>query len=148
MVNWRMGGHLPYICMHSAICETVFGVVVFHTSMINWHRGCICPWSICALCYMLNILGVVVFHSSMVNFAVGGYICFLLHVKLIWFSGIPYIYGGLEGGMYALGIYAFSYMWNLFCVVVFHRSMVNCSRGIHLPWQYMSIVLYGKLSLV
>ena len=31
--------------------------------------------------------------------------------------------------MSAMGIYAFFYMWNLFSVVVLHRSMVNWRRG-------------------
>ena len=45
--------------------------------------------------------------------------CILLYVKLIWCSGSPYIYGQLEegGGQ------------NLFCVVVFHRSMVDWKGG-------------------
>ena len=34
--------------------------------------------------------------------------CILLYVKLIWCSGITYIYGQLEEG--GLGIYAFFYM--------------------------------------
>ena len=55
--------------------------------------------------------------------------CILLYVKLIWCSGIPYIYGRLEGGTSALIICAFCYMLNLFGVVVFHRSLVNCRRG-------------------
>ena len=67
--------------------------------------------------------------------------CILLYVKLIWCSGIPYIYDQLEGGISALGTCAFCYMINLFDVVVFHRSMVNWRRG---PW-YMCIVLYVKL---
>ena len=55
--------------------------------------------------------------------------CIVLYVKLIWCSGIPYIYGQLEDGTSALGICAFCYMLNLFSVVVFHRSMVNWRRG-------------------
>ena len=84
--------------------------------------------------------------------------CILLYVKLIQCSGIPYIYGQLEegamvyvhfaicetyvvqwysidvwsiggGGTSALTIYAFCYMFNLFSVVVFYKSMVNWRRG-------------------
>ena len=59
--------------------------------------------------------------------------CILLYVKLIWCSGIPYIYGQLEGGTCAecLSTYVYSswppdaYMLNLCSVVVFHRSMVK-----------------------
>ena len=57
------------------------------------------------------------------------YICILLYVKLLWCSSIPYIYGQLEGGTSVLSICAFCCMLNLFCVVVFHRSMVNWMRG-------------------
>ena len=34
------------------------------------------------------------------------------------------------GGTSALSIWAFCYMWNLFGVVVLHRSMVNWRRGV------------------
>ena len=67
--------------------------------------------SMCAFCYMLNVFGVVVFHRSMVNWRRGPwYMCILLYVKLIWCSGIPYIYGQLEGGTSALSICALCYM--------------------------------------
>ena len=36
--------------------------------------------------------------------------CILLYVKLLWCSGIPYIYGQLVGGTSALSICAFGYM--------------------------------------
>ena len=87
----------------------LIGVVVFHRSMVNWRRGP-SALSICAFCYMLNLFGVVVFHRSMVNWRRGPwYMCILLYVKLIWCSGIPYIYGQLEGGPWssALSICAF-----------------------------------------
>ena len=87
--------------MHSAICETYWGVVVFHRSMVDWGRGYICP----------------------------RYMCILLYVKPIWCSGTPYTYGQLEGGPSALSICAFCDMLNIFCVVVFHTSMVNWRRG-------------------
>ena len=57
--------------------------------------------------------------------------CILLSMKHIWCSSIPYIYGGLDGGTSGLSICAFCYMFNLFGVVVFNRSMVNWRRG---PW--------------
>ena len=37
MVNWRRGPSAS-VYVHSAICETVFGVVVFHRSVVSW-RG-------------------------------------------------------------------------------------------------------------
>ena len=48
----------------------------------------------CAFCYMSNVFSVVVFHTLW-SIGVGG---ILLYVKLIWCTGIPYIYGQLEGG--------------------------------------------------
>ena len=56
------------------------------------------------------------------------YMCILLYVKLIWCSGVAYIYGLIregDGVQSALGICAFFYMQNLFSVVVLYRSMVN-----------------------
>ena len=84
---------------------------------------------------------------------IGGYICLqymciLLYVKLILCSGFPEIYAQLGGqGMSAFGICAFCYMWNLFGVVVLHRSMVDCRRWWwgYICHQYMCILLYVKL---
>ena len=56
------------------------------------------------------------------------YMFILLYVKLMQCSGIPYIYGQLEGSTSALGICSFCYMLNLCSVVVFHTSMVNWRR--------------------
>ena len=67
--------------------------------------------------------------------------CILLYVKLMWCSGIPQMYGQLEEG--ALGVCAFCYMFNIFGVVVFYRSMINW-RG-YLCSKYMCILLYVKL---
>ena len=69
-------------------------------------------------------------------------LCILLHVKLIWCSGLPEIYGGL-GGMSAMDICAFFSVWNLFGVVVFQRCMVNW--GVYICHGYMCILLYVKL---
>ena len=87
--------------------------------------------------------------------------CILLYVNPLWCSGIPYIYGQLEGGTSALSIYVLCSMLNLFGVVVFHRTMVNWSRGgfcgvavfntFMVNWRgcicpkYMCILLYVKL---
>ena len=54
--------------------------------------------------------------------------CSLLYVKRIWCSSFPYICGQLDGGKYALCICPFCCMLNVFSLVVFDRSMVNC-RG-------------------
>ena len=68
--------------------------------------------------------------------------CILLYVKLIWCSGIPYIYGQLEVGTSALSICAFSYMLNLFGVVIFHRSMVNWRSGVLVYMHYAIYEMY------
>ena len=56
------------------------------------------------------------------------YMCITLSVKHFWCSGIPYIYGQLEGGTSTLIICAFCYILYIFSVVVFHRCMVNWRR--------------------
>ena len=70
----------------------VFSVVVFHMSMVNWSGGH------SAICETYLVLW-----DSIHLWSIGGgyicpkYMCILLYVKLIWCSGIPYIYGKLEG---------------------------------------------------
>ena len=90
----------------------IFHVVVFHRSMVNWRRG--------ALVYVHSVIC----ETSLVKWysihlwSIGGgyscpkYMCILLYVKLIWCSGIPYIYCQLEGVRAALSICAFCYMLN------------------------------------
>ena len=121
----------------------LFSVVVFHRSMVNW-RGYICPQYMCILVYVKLIWCSsipYIYGQLEVGYICPKYMCILLYVKLLWCSSIPYIYGQLKGGTSALSICAYCYMWNLFSVVVFHRSMVNWRRG---PW-YMCILLYVKL---
>ena len=75
------------------------------------------------------------------------YMCILLYMKHIWCNGIPYIYCQLEWGVRCiLSIYTFCYMWHLFGVMVFHRSIVNWSAaGGYMYPQYMCILPYVKL---
>ena len=73
--------------MHAFMCETYFGVEVFHRSMVNRRvKGYVCL----------------------------RYMSILLYVKLIWCSGVPYIYGRLEEGegrgTSILGICAYFYV--------------------------------------
>ena len=70
--------------------------------------------------------------------------CILLYVKLLWFSGIPYIYVQLEGGTSALSIYALFYMLNVLGVVVFHISMVIWSGGILLYVNLFCVVVFHR----
>ena len=48
-----------------------------------------------------------------------GYMCFLLYVKLIWCSGFPEIYGGLEEGV---GSVCHGYM----CILLYMK-LICCS---------------------
>ena len=120
MIKWRGGTSALSIHVFCYILN-LFSVVVFHRSMIKW-RGGTSSLSICALCYMLNFFGVAVFHRCMVNWIRGALVyvysaiclnlcavvvsidlwsigeggigmCAFCYVKLIWCSGIPYIYG-------------------------------------------------------
>ena len=100
--------------------------------------------------------------------------CILLYVKLMWCSSIPYIYGQLRGalvymhsaicetfvvkwytihlwsiggGKSAWSICAFSYMWNLFDVVVYHTSMINWRGGFGIyalcyMWNFCGVAVY------
>ena len=57
-----------------------------------------------------------------------GYMCILLYLKLILCCSFPEIYAQLEEGGWdqsCMGICTFFYMWKLFGVVVFQRSMLN-----------------------
>ena len=58
------GVNLPWVYVHSALYENLFGVMVFQRSMVNWRREGI--GSVCT--------GVVVFHRSTVNWRRGGVI--------------------------------------------------------------------------
>ena len=132
LVNW--GGGTSVLGIY-AFCYmwNLFGVVVIHRSMINWRRGSL----VYVHCYLWNFFGVAVFHISMINWR--RYICpqymwIVLYINHMWCSGIPYIYGQLEWQ-------AFCCIWNVFSVVVFHRSIVNWRRG---AW-YMCMLLSVKL---
>ena len=54
------------VSVHSAICETFFGLAVFHTFYAQLEKG-ISALSIFAFCCILNLFDVVVFHRSLVN---------------------------------------------------------------------------------
>ena len=53
------------------------------------------------------------------------YMCILLYVIVIWCNSISKIYCYMWRGRCILSICAFCYMWNLFDVTVFHRTIVN-----------------------
>ena len=94
---------------------------------------------------MWNLFGVVVLHGSMIDWwgsICHSYICILLYVKLIWCSGVAWIYDWLMGGPSAMHIFTFCCMWNWFGVVVLHGSMINWWGVGSFCHGYMCILLY------
>ena len=138
----QLGGSICQIWTHFEIYSiwNLFGVMVFQRSILDWRSG----WGqsamgTCALCYIWNLFGVMVFQISMINWK-GVHLpnmnslWNLLYVKHIWCNGFQKIYCQLMGGPSALSICTCFYMWNLFGVVVLHRSMVNwLGSGVNLP---------------
>ena len=107
---------------------------------------------ICAFCYMWNVYGVAVFHTNIVNcrgIHLPESMCILLYVNHILCSDIPSIYSQFEWrATSAISICALCYMWNLFGVVLLHRSMVNWRRGdlgtcaFCYRWNFFSVVIF------
>ena len=147
-----VGTYALSIC---ALCYmlNVFSVLVFHTSMVSWRKGTL-VYVHSAICetYLVQQYSIHLWSIAVVGYSCPKYMCILLYVKHIQCSGIPWIYGQLEGalvyvhssicetyvlqqysihlwlsggGTSALSICAFCYMWNLCGVAVFHTSMVN-----------------------
>ena len=139
------------IC-HAYMCIILYVKLIWCSGVAwiyDWLKGGPSAMCICACFYMWNLFGVVVLHRSMINWRRAichVYICILLYVKLIWCSGVAWIYDQLVGGPSALGIFAFCYMWNWFGVVVLHGSMINWRGAI--CHAYMCIILYVKTYLV
>ena len=89
---------------------------------------------ICALCYIYMKLiwchGFAEIYAQLEGeFICFGCMCIVLYMKLIWCNGFPEICAQLEGGSSAMGICALCFVWNLFGVMVFQRSMLNWRRG-------------------
>ena len=63
IVDWRRGCgvSLPWVYVHSTICENCFGVVVLHRSIVDY-RG------VRSICH--------------------AYMCILLYIKHLWCSGV------------------------------------------------------------
>ena len=87
---------------------------------------------LCISRYKIQCSGVPAIYAQKWGSICLGYMCICLYVKLIWCSGVAWVYDRLMGGPSAIGIFAFIYMWNLFGVVVLHGSMINW-WGVHLP---------------
>ena len=77
---------------HSAICETYAVQLYSIDPWSNWgvHKSWICVHSAICETYVVQ-------WYFIDRWSIGGgepwYMCILLYVKLIWCSGIPYIYG-------------------------------------------------------
>ena len=158
------GVSLPWVYVHSSICET-FSVVVFQRSKLDWRE----EWGQsamgrCAFFYMWNIQcsgfpEIYAWLEGGVGSVCHGYMCILLYVKLMQCSGVAYIYGQLLEGVRTVchGISAFCYTWNLCSVVVLHRSMVDWRRGwghsdmgicaFFSMWNLFSVVVFQRSML-
>ena len=101
---------MPCVYVHSAVCKTYW---VYWCSINLWSIG---GWSICH-----------------------GYMCILLHVELLGFNNVAWIYGQF-GSPSAMELCAFCYTWKLLGVTILHGSMLNL--GVHLPWVYVHSVIY------
>ena len=140
----------------SASRSAKFGVVVFKTSLHKWGQSVIDPCHTVTPPLPIN-------HTSMLHHYTSEvcprYLCSMLYVKLMWCSGLPWIYGWLKG----VGLVC---PWNFFGVVVLHGSMVNwrrgcqsvmeiiqcnglpeihawLTRGVNLLWIYVHCAIYG-----
>ena len=126
MLNWRKV-HLPLVYVHSSICETYL-VWWFSRDLCSIEGGYICLWYMCILPYV-KLIWCGGFPRDLCSngrrYICLWYMCILLYVKLIWCGGFPEIYAWMKGDTSAFGICAFFHMWNLFGVVVLHRSMFN-----------------------
>ena len=126
---WSIGGGTSALSV-CAFCYVlnIFDVVEsIHLWLIGGHTSAL---SICAFCSMWNLFGVVVLHRSMVNWrrGLGNVHSAIFESSVVkWYSLHLWSIGG---GTSALSICAFYSIWNLFSVVVFHRSMVNWRRGL------------------
>ena len=130
--------------------ESLFGVMIFHTSIVNRSGGYMYPQYMCILLYMIviwcNGISEIYFqlewglHVS--SLYVHSAIC---DTFLVYQYSIDVLSIGV-GGICILSICAFCYRCHLFGVMVFQRSIVNWSGGYMYP-QYMCILLYVILML-
>ena len=111
------GVSLPWLYVHSSICET-YSVLWFSRDLCSiGGRGYVWLQYMCILLYV-KLIQCCVFHRSMLNWRRG------------W-------------GQSAMAICAFFYIWNLCSVMVLHRSMVDWRRaGVSLPWVYVHSSIY------
>ena len=143
MIDWRGS-----IC-HAYICILLY-VKLMQCSGVEWiydqlMGGSICQVYICILPYVKLIwCSGVAWIYGWLEEGVGsicyGYMCILVYMKPMWCHGFPEIYAQLEEGwgQSAMGICEICYIWNIFGVMVFQRSMLNWRRGgVNLPWVYM-----------
>ena len=144
IVNWS-GGYMysQYMCI--LLYVNLFGVMVFR---YLWSIGVGVDVSSVyvhsAICdtYLVSWYSIDLLSIGVVGYMYPQYMCILLYVIVIWCNGISEIYCQLEwGATCILSICAFCYMWHLFGVMVFHRSIVNWSGGYVYP-QYMCILWY------
>ena len=106
----------------------LFGVVVFHRFMVNWRRG---PWYMCIVLYvkLMWCSGFLLIYGWLEE---GVHVPEVYVHSAICATYLVYWYAmhlwSIAGGTFALSIFAFCYILNLFGVVILHRSMANWRR--------------------
>ena len=103
---------------------------------------------ICACFYMWNLFSVVVLHGSMIDWrgvsTCHVYMYMLLYVKLIWCSGVAWIYDQLRGGSIChVYICMLLYVKLIWCSGIY-GSMIDW-QGVSICHAYMCMLLYVKL---
>ena len=145
--------NLPWVYVHCAIYETYL-VWWFSRDLcsIGGGVGSICHGYMCTVLYMKLIWcdgfpEICARLEEWVGSICHGYMCIVLYMNFIWCNEFPEIYAQLEegvGGQSAMGICALCYIWNVFGVMVFQRSMLDWrrGRGVNLPWVYVHCAIY------
>ena len=137
IVNWRWGEgymHPQYMCILLYVIVIWCNGIPYIYCQLEWGVRCI----LSILCILLYVTLIWCNNIPYIYFQLGcwrgymypQYMCILPYVKLMWCNGIPEIYCQLERwGRCILSMCSFCYMWYLFGVMVFQRSIVNWSSG-------------------
>ena len=138
MLDWRRGK--GSVC-HGYMCILLYVRLIWCSGFPEiyawleegaWGQSAM---GICAFFYMSNLIGVVVFQRSMVDWRRrhGVSLPWVYVHSAICATYLVYWYAihlwSIAGGTFALSIFAFCYILNLFSVVKLHRSMANWRRG-------------------
>ena len=91
---------------------------------------------------MSNLFSVVVLQRSMLKWmsvvesVCNGYMCILLYVQLIWCSGFPEIYAGLEEGVESIchGYMCIFLYVKFISFIAFPEICAQLEEGVYLHW--------------